>query len=516
MPHLVDAGDRIPAFQNAGIKKVISGPITHTPDSGYLMGPAPGFNNYWMCAGASIGVTQGPGAGKYLAQWMVHGQTEVNVAEMDPRRFGDHAGPKGRYAIDKAIEEYHEMYQTLLPGEQRFAGRPQKTDPIYERLDARNAQWMEVFGWERPQYYSPDASPEQHSFRHSNAFEVVGEECRATRERVGIADLTAFTKFEVTGADAAKFLERMTANKVPTKTGGIRLTHLLTELGGIEAEMTITKLADNRFYLNSGITQQFHDRDWLVHHITEGEDVTVTDRTEELAILAVAGPRSREVLAPLTDADLTNDGCRWLTGQEIEVAGVSCIALRVSYIGELGWELHHPMAQMSQLYDALIESGEPHDMVHYGSYAMNAMRIEKAYKAMGSELTTEITPVEADLGRFVDYSTDFIGKAATQERLAAPQDLEMVLVYCELSDADGPWDSDCRGNEPVFDGEALIGLTTSGTWGHTVGKSLAFAYVQPEFATAGSKFEVQLLGRRRAATVLAEAAYDPKNEKPRM
>ncbi len=516
MPHLVDAGDRIPPFQEAGIKKVISGPITHTPDSGYLMGPAPGHDNYWLCCGASIGVTQGPGAGKFLAQWMVHGQTEVNVAEMDPRRFGDHAGPKGRYAIERAIEEYHEMYQTLRPGEQRFAGRPQKVDPIYDRLDARGAQWMEVFGWERPQYFSPDGSPEQHSFRRSNAFEVVAEECRGTRERAGLADLTAFSKFEVTGADAAAFLDRLTANRVPAGNGGIRLTHLLTELGGIETEMTVTRLGSNRFYLNSGITMQFHDRDWLNHHIEPGEDVTIADRTEELAILAVAGPRARDILTAVSGADLSNDGFRWLTGREIEVAGVPCIALRVSYVGELGWELHHPIERLPDLYDALVAAGEPHGMVHYGSYAMNVMRIEKGYKAMGSELTTEITPVEADLGRFVDYSTDFIGRAAVEARLAKGEDIDMILVYCEVdTDRDPITGNECRGNEPIYHDDELVGLTTSGTWGHTVGRSLAFAYVQPGYRRPGTTFEVSLLGQRRTATVLAEPAYDPGNEKPR-
>ena len=511
MPHLVDAGERIPPFQDIGIKKVISGPITHTPDSGYLMGPVAGHDNYWLCSGASIGVTQGPGAGKYLAQWMVHGQTEVNVAEMDPRRFGDHCGPKGRYAFDKAIDEYHEMYQTRKPGEQRFAGRPQKTNGIYDRLDERNAQWAEVFGWERPQYYSPDGSPEAHTFRRSNAFDAVGAECRGTRDRAGIADLTAFSKFEVTGADAGSFLERLAANKMPTTDGGIRLTHMLTELGGIESEMTITRLAEDRFYLNSGITMQFHDRDWLVHHIDDGEDVVVTDKTEDLAILAVAGPRSRDILDPLTSADLTNDSFRWLTGQQITVAGVDCIALRVSYVGELGWELHHPIDQMPQLYDALIESGAAHDMVHYGSYAMNVMRIEKAYKAMGTELTTEITPIEADLGRFVDESTDFIGRDAVRQRRSLGDDIEMILVYCEV-DAD---DNDCRGNEPVYADDEMVGLTTSGTWGHTVGKSLAFAFVKPQFQEPGVELSIQLMGDRRSAKVLAAPAHDPKNERTR-
>lgn len=512
MPWLEWAGVRVPAFQEAGIKTVVSGPITHTPDSGYLMGPAPGLHNYWLCAGASIGITQGPGAGKFLAQWMVHGQTEINVAEMDPRRFGDHCGPKGRYAIDKAVDEFHEMYATRKPGEQRFAGRPQKTNPIYDRLDALGAQWEEKFGWERPQYYSPDGVVEDHSFKRSNAFELVAEECRNTRENAGVADLTAFSKFEVTGTDANDFLDRMTANRMPIKDGGTRLTHMLTELGGIECEITVTRLAEDRFYVNSAIVGQFHDRDWLAFHIADGDDVTVTDVTEDKGILAIGGPRARDILQPLTDADLTNESFRWLTGQEITVAGVPCIALRVSYIGELGWELHHPLDQMAQLYDAITESGEPHGLGHYGSYAMNVMRIEKGYKAWQSELTTEITPVEADLGRFVDYDSDFIGKAACEARLALGDDIEMILVYCEV-DAD---DSDCRGNEPVYAGDEIVGITTSGTYGHSVGKSLAFAYVQPAYQAPGSEFEIQLMGDRRGAKVLAEAAYDPKNEKLRV
>ena len=508
MPWLIEAGNRIPAFQNAGIKTVISGPITHTPDSGFLMGPAPGHNNYWHCSGASIGVTQGPGAGKYLAQWMVHGQTEINVAEMDPRRFGDHCGPKGRYSIDKAIDEFHEMYATRLPGEQRFAGRPQKPDSIYDKLDAKGAQWQEIFGWERPQYFG---EPEQHSFRRSNAFDAVGAEVKGTREVAGIADLSAFAKFEVTGADAGSFLERMAANKMPVKPGGMRLTHFLTTLGGIEAEMTVTKLADDRYYLNSGITSEFHDRDWLVHHIADGEDVSVADITELNGILAIAGPKSREILAGLTDADLTNDSFRWLTGQEITVAGVPVIALRVSYVGELGWELHCAMDQMPVLYDAIVAVGEPMGMVHYGAYAMNCMRIEKAYKAMGSELTTEITPVEADLGRFVNYDLDFQGKAATQERIAMGDDIEMILVYCSVDATD----NDPRGNEPVYCNGEHVGLTTSGTYGHSVGTSLAFAYVDPKCKAPGTALEIKMMGDLRAATVLADAAYDPSNEKPR-
>ena len=504
MPWLELAAQRIPVFAEAGIRTTISGPITHTPDSGYLMGPAPGLKNYWVCAGASIGVTQGPGAGKYLAQWMVHGQTEINVAEMDPRRFGPHTYPKGPFAEAKAIDEFHEMYQVRSPGEERFAGRPVKTTPVYDRFQELGAQWMEIFGWERPQYFG---QLEQHTFRRSNALDAVGDEVRGTRERAGIADLTAFTKIEVTGRDAASLLKRLSANKLPAKDGGIRLTHMLTPQGGIECEMTITRLSPDRFYLNSSIMGQVHDLDWLTQHVLEDETVTIRDMTNELAILAVSGPLSRDIIQPLTETDLSNGAFAWLNAQEIQVAGVSCIALRVSYVGELGWELHHPIDSMLTLYDALVTSGEPHGLVHFGSYAMNEMRIEKGYKAWGSELTTEITPVEARIERFVDQSKDFIGKDAVVAR--SKEQLSMVLVYCEVDTKD----TECRGNEPVYSNGKLVGITTSGTWSHTSNKSLAFAYVIPELEQAGSRFDIQIMSERRDAVVLDAPVVDPQNKK---
>ena len=515
MPWLEYTAQRIPAFADAGIKQVVSGPITHTPDGGYLMGPAPGLENYWMCVGASIGITQGPGAGKYLAQWMVHGQTEINVAEMDPRRFGPWATLD--YTVEKSIDEYHEMYQVRMPGEYRPAGRPLRKTPIYDHLDALGAQWQDVWGWERVAYFG---EPESYSWRRSNAFNHVADEVIGVRERVGIADLTAFAKFEVTGADAGGLLDRISANRLPTTDGGIRLCHLLTELGGIEGEMTITRLADDRFYLNSGITGESHDYDWMIKHIEEGEDVSVKDVTGDYGLLAVTGPRAREVLAPLTDASLDNENFKWLTGQEIEVAGVPCIALRVSYVGELGWELHHPIDQMSVLYEAIITEGSKYEMTHFGSYAMNVMRIEKGYKAFGSELTTEITPVEAGLERFVVLGRDFVGKESVVARKEqAGNDnsgLEMVLVYASVDATD----SDCRGNEPCYApdaqvGDSPMGVTTSGTYSHSTGKSLCFAYVDPSFATPGSHFAVTLFGERHIATVLDSPAHDPSNERLR-
>ena len=398
------------------------------------------------------------------------------------------------------------MYATRPPGEHHPAARKQKTNPLYDTLDAKGAQWEEVYGWERPQYYG---EPEQHTFQRSNAFPIVAEEVTGTRERVGIADLTAFAKFEVTGANAADLLDRVSANKIPGKDGGMRLVHMLTDLGGIECEMTITRLGEGRYYLNSAIMGTTHDEDWLNAHILDGEDVTVTNVTDDNGILAVTGPRSRDVLATLTDADLHAPAFRWLTAQEITVAGVDMKALRVSYVGELGWELHMPIDSMGEVYDAIVEAGEPHGMVHFGSYAMNVMRIEKGYKAWGSELTTEITPIEARIERFVDFDGEFVGKAATIARREQADPLTMVLVYCEISDGE----SDLLGNEPAYgDDGKVMGIGTSGAFGHSVGKSLGFVYVAPEYEAPGSTFELQMLGVRRTATVLAEPAYDPANE----
>jgi len=505
LPWLGLAAERIPAFENAGIKQVVSGPITHTPDAGYLMGPAPGLLNYWLCVGASIGITQGPGAGKYLAQWMVHGQTEINVREMDPRRFGHYA--PGEYTLARSIDEYHEMYQVRMPGEYRAAGRPMKQTPIYDALDSKGARWQEVFGWERAQYFSPE--PEDFSFRRSSAFDAVGAEVRAIREAVGVADLTAFSKFEVGGDDAAQLLDRLSANRLPARDGGIRLVHMLTDRGGIECEMTITRKAPDRFYLNSAIIGQLHDLDWLLQHIKSDEDVTVMDVTDTTGILGVTGPRSRELLSRLTEANLENDSFPWLTAQEIAVAGVPCFALRVSYVGELGWELHHPLERMPELYEAIVAVGADLGLVDFGSYAMNVMRLEKAYKAWGSELTTEITPVEAALERFVAFDGEFIGKEATMSRLAAS--LDMILVYAELD----ALDADCRGNEPVFAGDKVIGVTTSGTYAHSVDKSILFAYVDPAYQEPGSTFDVEVMSERRTATVLNEPVWDPSNERLR-
>jgi dimethylglycine dehydrogenase len=384
-----------------------------------------------------------------------------------------------------------------------------KQSGLYDRLKANGAQYGETFGWERARWVSKDGAAEQYSFRRSNAFPAVAEECRAVRERVGLLDLSGFAKFDVTGPDAYAFLDRVYANRMPKRDGGVVLAHWLNENGFIEGEATITRLGPDRFYLLSAAAAAARDKDMLLQRRRADEDVEIVDVTRERGCLVVAGPKSRDVLRGLTDADLSSNAFRWMSGQEIAIAGVPTRALRVSYVGELGWELHCPMDRIGTLYDAVRQAGEAHGIADFGLYAMNSLRMEKAYRGWGSELTAELTLLEAGMARFAATDKDYVGKTALDARRAKP--LPYCLAYLEV-DADG---ADVLGNEPVYANGSIVGVATSGGYGHTVKKSLAFAYVKPELAEIGTALEIQVLGDRRKAQVIPEPAYDPKNERLR-
>jgi dimethylglycine dehydrogenase len=331
------------------------------------------------------------------------------------------------------------------------------------------------------------------------------------RELVGLIDLSSFAKYEIIGKDAKELLERVCANRLPQQDGGVVLSQMLTTLGGIECEATVTRLKENHYYLVSGAVAELHDLDWLVQHVEPVKDVVVRNVSDNVGVLVLAGPHSRNVLSELTNCDLTNeDGFLWMTARELDVAGVPVRALRVSYVGELGWELHHPMTKMEPLYDALMKAGEPFGIHHFGTYALNSLRMEKAYKAWGTELTTEISLVEADMMRFVRKGGGYIGADIVKRKLE--EGVDTHLVYCEVD----VFDADPMGNEPVYQGDRVIGITTSGAYGHCVKKSLAFAYVSTGYETPGSTFEIEILGKRRKATVLADPAWDPDNERLRV
>ncbi len=507
MPWLERVMERMPIFAAAGIQRVVNGAISHTPDANPLVGPAPGVRNFWLCTGSSIGIAQGAGCGKYLAQWMVHGAAEINMLAFDPRRFGAFADQA--YTAAKAHREYWDMYRLLPPGEERPDGRPAKASPLYARLRDKGCVFTEAYGWERPKWFSPDGRAEDETFRRNNVFEAVAAECRAVRERVGVFELPSFSQYEVAGPDAAAFLDRLCANRLPRRDGGIVLTHALGENGRILTEFTLTRLAADRFYLLSGALAHQRDLDLLRFSRREGEAVTITDLTEESSVLIVAGPRSRELLTRLTTADLGSAAFPWRTAQEITLAGVPARALRLNYVGELGWELHVSMDGVAALYDAVWAAGEALGLADFGLYAMNSLRLEKAYAGWGAELTNEITPVEAGLGRFVQPDREFTGRAAVLSAQAQGPAIQMVYVDVQAGDADA------AGSEPVYADGRVIGVTTSGGYGHCTGKSLAFAYVTPEFAAPGSRFEIELLGERRPAQVLGAPVYDPDNARLR-
>lgn len=505
-PWLERAIERMPIFGEVGIRRVINGAIPHTPDGAPLLGPAPALRNYWMCCGTSFGIAQGGGCGKYLAQWMVHGDSEINMTEFDPRRFGKFADKP--YVHDKVFQDYRLTFTTRLPGEEEPAGRPSKTSPLYQRLKAQGCVYTETFGWERPKWFSLDGRTEEASYRRNNVFEVVAEEVRAVERGVGILDLTGFAKFDVRGADAEAFLNRVCANRMPRKRGGIALVHLLSPQGRILGEMTVTRLADDRFYALSAAAAELRDRDWLTMSLLPGERVQIDNVTEDRGVLVVSGPRSRELLQGLTDDNLDNAQFPWLSGREIRLLGHEVRALRVSYVGELGWELHPPIERLSGLYEALWDRGRALGIANYGLYAVNSMRIEKGYKAWSSELTNELNLIEADMTRFFSKTKeDFIGKAAT---LAAPP-RPLKIVYAEVEAED----TDARGGEPVISAGRCIGVTTSGGFGHRVRRSLAFACIDPAFASPGSAFDILLQGELRRARVLPAPAYDPDNARMR-
>ena len=505
-PWLERAIERMPIFGEVGIRRVINGAIPHTPDGAPLLGPAAGLRNFWMCCGTSFGIAQGGGCGKYLAQWMLHGDAEINMAEFDPRRFGSFAD--AAYVHDKVFQDYRLTFTTRGPGEEEMAGRPQKTSPLHGRLKAQGCVHTETFGWERPKWFSLDGRAEHYDYRRNNVFEVVRDEVTAVHRRVGVLDLTGFAKYDISGPDAEAFLNRICANRAPRTPGAIGLVHLLSPAGRIQGEMTLTRLDKARFYALSAAAAELRDQDLLMQSRTPGEAVRIENVTEDRGVLVVSGPRSRDVLSLLTDADLGNEAFPWLRAREIRISGQPVRALRVSYVGELGWELHVPSGFLPALYEAIWETGQKFGIANYGLYAVNTMRMEKGYKAWSSELTNELTLLEADMSRFINFGkADFVGKAAMLERAPRP----FKIVYAEVAATD----TDARGGEPVFDRDRCIGVITSGAYGHRVRKSLAFACVTPQFAAPGSHFEVLIQGERRAATVLGAAAFDPDNSRVR-
>ncbi len=506
MPWLEESLNRMPIFSELGIQREVHGAISHPPDGNPLIGPAPGVQNYWCCCGTQIGIGWGPGLTRELARWMVHGAADISMREYDPRRFGSYATPD--WQVVKAHEDYALRHEIPFPHFNRLAGRPVKPSPLYARLKEKGAVFEEVYGHERPRWFARNGVPQedQYSFRRTPVHDLVGDECRAVRERVGIMDISAFTKIEVSGPGAEALLDRLTANRLPKKDGGIALTHMLNRAGRIELETTVVKLGADRYYL---VCAAFFEQRLLDHlaQNNEGESVKIRCLSTDWAALAINGPAAREVLAACTQADLTNAGFRWLSAQQITVAGVKLWAMRMSYAGELGWELHIPKEGALQVYDALWAAGEAHGIADYGSFAMNSLRMEKAFKG-ASELTNEVTLAEADVLRFARTDKSYIGKDETLNK----EEMRWVCAYLAIA-PDGVEDG--HGGEPVLVNGQVVGSTSSVAFGHSVEEILAFAYVRPEVNVPGLEVEVLIAGEPRMARILEHPVYDPESLLPR-
>lgn len=505
MPWLEESLNRMPIFAELGIQRDVHGAISHPPDGNPLIGPAPGVRNYWCCCGTQIGIGWGPGLTRELARWMVHDAADISMRDYDPRRFGSYATKD--WQVVKAEEDYCLRHEIPFPHFNRLVGRPIKPSPLYELLKRKGAVHEEVYGFERPRWFAKDgvAQEDHYSFQRNVVHDIVAAEVKAVRERVGIMDVTAFTKVEVSGPDAYALLDRLTANRMPQKTGSITLTHMLNRAGRIELETTVVRMNDDRFYL---VCAAFFEQRLLDHlnHQRVDEDVTITALSSDWSALSLNGPKARDVLAACTDTDLSNAGFRWLSAQEIMVAGHKVWAFRMSYAGELGWEFHMPNAACLDVYTALWASGEVHGIADYGSFAMNAMRMEKGFKGAG-ELTNEVTLAEADVLRFVRKDKDYLGRDKTLNT-----DLRWICVCLEI-EPDGKTDG--HGGEAVMQDGRVVGSTASVAFGPTVGKILAFAYVKPDAAAPGTTLQVIIHGAPRQARVLGEPAYDPESVRPR-
>ncbi|MFY9210714.1 MAG: FAD-dependent oxidoreductase [Aestuariivita sp.] len=506
---------RIPSSEEVGLKDDYNGPICYTPDGNPLLGPAPGLRNMWLAEGFSFGITAAGGTGHYLAQLMVEGEAEIDMASLDPKRYGSWMTTE--YAARKNEEAYDHVYILHHPDEERPACRPLRTAPAYDRQKALGAQFGHVNGWERPNYYGPlDADDsfdhDSRSFRRGGWWEYARAEAEAVRNGVGLVDATAFTKHVVKGPGATAFLDWFTCNKLPS-VGRINLTYALTDHGTTRTEYTIVRLGQDEYYLVSAGAWTAYDADYLKKaaedKAAEFGCIEIQDVTTQWGVFAIAGPKSRDVLNEIVkDGDpetvLSNKRFPWLSMRNIELGMCPVRAIRVAYTGELGWELHHPIEMQNYLWDQLLGAGEKHGLKLVGARAQNWLRQEKSYRAFGTELGRDATPLEADLPRFVDLSKEFHGKAALEKT--------GVRVKCCTFLIDGPEDADPWGREVLYNGDTRVGRLTSGGYSVAFGKSIGMGYVSPDLAVPGTRLKVKMFNQLWDAEVVEDSPYDPKNE----
>ncbi|MEM7195240.1 MAG: FAD-dependent oxidoreductase [Pseudomonadota bacterium] len=497
---MADAMERMPVLNEAGIKTTVHGPVSYSADGQPLIGPAPGLRNAWLSCGSGFGIGEGAGAGKLLAEWMVEGQPPMHMGVFDPRRFGDFS--RGDYRVEKAIEVFSMQFATHYVMEERPAGRPTKKTPLYDRLKKNGARFGCVYGWERANWFASGDEQQTMSFHRTEWFAAVAREVNSVTTHAGVIDLSGFSKLLVSGVDSKRFLDRLSANRLPSKSGEIRLCHFLNDMGTVECEFTITRVSEESYYLVFAAAAEQHHRDWLDQHLSAEYDVRMDCVTSKRGVIGLSGPASAAILSTLTDADLTPSGFPWLTAQNIAVAGKTVLAMNMSYTGENGWELHHDINDQLAIYDALKSMTSVDPPVDFGFYALNSMRLEKGYKAWGVELTVENNAWELGLDRFISLKDrDFIGRRQLmnlRESGAGP-----IFHLCEVDTES----SDIIGGEAVFADGDCVGVAISGAFGHRIQKSLAFLLINDMDSIKHRDLTVEVLGQHCRARLADNPAY---------
>jgi len=518
-PQILDAGERVPVLGEAGIARVVNGPIPYAPDGNPYLGPERGLRNFFHCNTFSFGIAQGGGAGKAIAEWILNGRPAIDIWSIDRRRYKDYATTQ--YTIDKAIEVYQNEYAMGFPFEERPAGRPAYTSPLYETLKAKGAYFGARGGWERPTWFDTNIGTADAVTDHTLSFfrrngwrEQAAQECAAARNGVAVLDLPGFTKVDIKGTGAEAYLDHLLCTKLP-KTGRVTLCYALLPDGKVLSEFTLSKLADNHYYAVGAASAEWHDLDVLEAALPADGSVTLTNVTADYGSLIVVGPRSRDVLAQVTTSPLDNSSFPWLSVRDIDTAVGPVRALRVNYVGELGWELHAANDQLVALYTSVWTAGEQYGIRDFGIYAVDSLRLDKGYRGWKGDIEIGYSPFDSSLDRFVDLTkADFVGKAALVAEHANGSAWRFVSMTLDSDgDADAPFCSS------IFDGAGAqatnVGLATSGGWSFTLGKSVALGYVRPQFEVPGTKVFIKIFGEMVAATVGAEPLFDPQNERPR-
>ncbi len=508
--NMMRAIDRVPLIGTAGIKRVINGPMIWSPDSNVLLGPVPELKGYFVAGGIIPGFSQSGGMGLMAAQWIVEGEMQYDMFPWDVARFGSWASVD--FTKARVKDQYAHRFKIHFPGEERAAGRPARVRPVYETQKAMGAVFGLNYGWEHPAYFDAN-TPDSAGFTRQPWFDVVGREARMLRDNAGIIDISNFAKYRVTGAGAEDWLNALFANRMPRKVGRSCLTPLIGKRGGIAGDFTVTRVADDEFWvIGSGMAERYHLRFFKDVPLPEG--TTVTSMTEAMCGFNVAGPRSREMLQRLTNTSLATPDFPFMASQWIELAGVRCLALRVSFTGDLGWELHCATEDQPRLYEALLEAGKTVDAGPVGSRALMCLRIEKGYGSWSREYSPEYWPQEVGLERLCKLDKEFLNKDALLKVIDKPAREQLVILALDEGAVTASG-ADATGGEPIFvDGQG-IGRVSSGGYGYGVGQSLALGYVKAGTAQPGDRVEVMVLGRPHGAVILKEPPFDSEGARLR-